>query len=303
MDSKVPVKERLFLLDQRSERKMVIGNVDKLETVKIEKRLDRKERDKCRASNVLPILVETVDTSELVETTDLVQPAETVEPQVTEPSTSRGKRNLLACPYVARVCDRCGLSVRSAAAVASAVLQDVGLVNDINNTTLVIDKNKIHRALSKSRDSLSNKYDGVLVHSIYFDGRKDKTLVSETKDGRNYRKEVLEEHISILTEPESLFLGHITPKSGTGKEISSSILDFLKNKEFDLKSIVCIGCDGTATNTGWKGGVISYMEKELGRPLQWAICLLHANELPLRHLFTPLGWINFGTSIVFWPDW
>lgn len=63
---------------------MVIGNVDKLETVKIEKRLDRKERDKCRASNVLPILVETVDTSELVETTDLVQPAETVEPQVTE---------------------------------------------------------------------------------------------------------------------------------------------------------------------------------------------------------------------------
>lgn len=45
-DSKVPVKERLFLLDQRSERKMVIGTVDKLETVKIEKRLARKERDK-----------------------------------------------------------------------------------------------------------------------------------------------------------------------------------------------------------------------------------------------------------------
>lgn len=118
--------------------------------MKIQKHLDRKEPDKCRASNLLPISVETVDTSELVKTTDLIQPAETVEPQVTEPATSIGKRNLLALPSVARVCARYGLSVRSAAAVASAVLQDVGLVNDINHTTLVIDKNKIHRALSKS---------------------------------------------------------------------------------------------------------------------------------------------------------
>lgn len=30
------------------------------------------------------------------------------------------------------------------------------------------------------------------------------------------------------------------------------------------------------------------MEKEIGRPLQWLICLFHGNELPLRHLFCHL---------------
>ncbi|CAH1098830.1 unnamed protein product [Psylliodes chrysocephalus] len=45
-----------------------------------------------------------------------------------------------------------------------------------------------------------------------------------------------------------------------------------------------IGCDGTNLNTGHKGGVITLLEHRVKRPLQWFICELHANELPLRHL-------------------
>lgn len=41
-------------------------------------------------------------------------------------------------------------------------------------------------------------------------------------------------------------------------------------------------------NTGWKKGVIRQIELHVGRPLQWAICLLHFNELPFRHLFLHL---------------
>ncbi len=37
-------------------------------------------------------------------------------------------------------------------------------------------------------------------------------------------------------------------------------------------------------NTGWKNGAIKFIETRLKRPEQWAICLLHFNELPLRHL-------------------
>ena len=39
-----------------------------------------------------------------------------------------------------------------------------------------------------------------------------------------------------------------------------------------------------AVNTGPKGGVIRVLECKLGKPLQWFICQLHANESPLRHL-------------------
>lgn len=37
-------------------------------------------------------------------------------------------------------------------------------------------------------------------------------------------------------------------------------------------------------NTGYKNGVIAQLERSLGRPLHWFVCMLHANELPLRHL-------------------
>ncbi|GBN70943.1 hypothetical protein AVEN_82079-1, partial [Araneus ventricosus] len=46
-----------------------------------------------------------------------------------------------------------------------------------------------------------------------------------------------------------------------------------------------VGCDRTSVNTGVKGFIIRNMEVILNRPLQWFVCQLHANELPLRHLF------------------
>ena len=49
-----------------------------------------------------------------------------------------------------------------------------------------------------------------------------------------------------------------------------------------------LGCDGTNVNTGSKDGVIRLIELKLRRPLPLVICLVNANELPLRHLFEEL---------------
>ena len=46
-----------------------------------------------------------------------------------------------------------------------------------------------------------------------------------------------------------------------------------------------VKADGTNVNTGHQQGAIRYLEMFLGRALQWNICLLHLNELPLRHVF------------------
>ena len=40
--------------------------------------------------------------------------------------------------------------------------------------------------------------------------------------------------------------------------------------------------------TGWKAGVMAWVEKLLGRPLIWIVCGLHVNELPLRSLILNL---------------
>ncbi|GBL81647.1 hypothetical protein AVEN_93434-1 [Araneus ventricosus] len=49
-------------------------------------------------------------------------------------------------------------------------------------------------------------------------------------------------------------------------------------------------------NTGHKRGIIHLMELDLNRPLQWCICLLHTNELPLRHLLNSLDGATTGTK-------
>ena len=51
------------------------------------------------------------------------------------------------------------------------------------------------------------------------------------------------------------------------------------------KELIILGADGTNTIVGYKNGVIAYLEKLLGHPVHWEICLLHGNELPLRALF------------------
>ena len=46
--------------------------------------------------------------------------------------------------------------------------------------------------------------------------------------------------------------------------------------------------DSTNSNTGWRRGIIAWIERFLGRKVNWLICQLHTNELGLRHLFEEL---------------
>lgn len=114
-----------------------------------------------------------------------------------------------------------------------------------------------------------------------------------------YRKLKKEEHISLVQEPGGQYMGHLIPKSGKGSEIAKIIMCYLDNKNLDSEQFIAIGCDGTATNTGWKNGVIRNIEVRMGRPLQWFICLLHFNELPYRHLFKHLDGETTGPTCFF----
>ena len=55
-----------------------------------------------------------------------------------------------------------------------------------------------------------------------------------------------------------------------------------------MENLNLVGSDSTSSMTGVNNGAIRCMEEIIYRPLQWAICLLHLNELPLRHVFITL---------------
>lgn len=123
------------------------------------------------------------------------------------------------------------------------------------------------------------------MNGLYFDGRKDKTLYIQKIDGANHRKIVQEEHITLVSEPGGSYIGHITPRSGKAQDIKIGILKYLDEECISTTDLAGIGVDGTVVNTGHKNGVIRLLEIEFDRPLQWLVCQLHGNELPLRHLF------------------
>lgn len=65
---------------------------------------------------------------------------------------------------------------------------------------------------------------------IYFDGRKDQ-IISQIKIGEKFaRKTVLKEHIVLLSEPGSKYIGHFTTTSSTALAIKTDLFEFLAKK-------------------------------------------------------------------------
>ena len=55
------------------------------------------------------------------------------------------------------------------------------------------------------------------------------------------------------------------------------------------KFLIAIGADSTNLNTGCKGGVIKYLENNLGRRFIRLICALHSSELPIKYFIAEMN--------------
>lgn len=292
--NKIPAIELRFVYLLRVHGIGKIGGVDVSETKKLNKSLERRSRDRhltlddesesdlkpsCSHSNVN--VVETDDEDQYPSSKDSDSDQDFKVPKKVS-SNNWQMRNQLKS--TALLSDRYGVSDRATAAIASSVLHDVGLITD-SDVSHVIDKNKIRREKQNVRAELCSKSDEFPLQGLYLDGRKDDTLVVDLAHSKRFRRVKKEEHYSLIQEPGSVYIGHVTPTSGSSEDIVTSIISYLSGRGISLEKLVVIGCDGTAVNTGWKNGLIRRIEIHLGKPLQWAVCLLHFNELPFRHLF------------------
>ena len=104
----------------------------------------------------------------------------------------------------------------------------------------------------------------------------------------NSKEIVQEEHISLVEESGSKYFGNFALKKVSANAIANGIFDFLSANYKEKNNIITIGYDGTAVNTEAKGGAIRMIEFKLNKSVHWFICQLHANKLPLRHLFQTL---------------
>lgn len=211
-------------------------------------------------------------------------------------SRSKPKRNTMPVMNTAKASLRCCVSPVAAATIASEFLKDLIAAGYLGSDMafLACDPSKLVRArrdvMEEAREQNMTKHTGVKIVGIGYDGRKDKHTRAMVSDsfGQVRMRMIDEEHVSVSEEPSGKYLAHFVPDEPIHPEKpalkTAEALYAVLEKYNSVDSLQILQGDSTNTNTGWKGGSHAHLENLLGRKLYWAICNLHTNELPLRHL-------------------
>ena len=115
---------------------------------------------------------------------------------------------------------------------------------------MIVDKSKLKRERQKNRKSI---YDcrSKTIESLYYDSRKDMTKIVRKIGGKYHPDTEIQEHIVFVEEPDSIYVGHVTPSSGTALSITNSITNFFLKNEIDTQNLCVIGCDSTNVYKCW----------------------------------------------------
>ena len=113
-----------------------------------------------------------------------------------------------------------GVSERATAMILNAFMYEEGIVSYLIPSRLV-DRHSIHRW----KASIFEEEIPVSVNGLFFDGKMD-----ETRQKNNTMKK--EEHITLLSEPGSEYIGHVIP---VGRNTAENIVKYIKTKLYILK--------------------------------------------------------------------
>ncbi|GBM08988.1 hypothetical protein AVEN_94627-1, partial [Araneus ventricosus] len=174
------------------------------------------------------------------------------------PFVAKSSQMRLGLPSTAVVGDRFGVSDRAVDAIASSVLPDVGLITS-NNSDLMVDGNKLIREKAKVRKDLEfqalSEAQALPLKGLYFDGRKDSTLVEERVDTKRYSRKAKEERLCLIEDVGSRYITHLSPSFGTAKNRFPRLLsDILKGSEEIFLNF-------------WQLAVTAHLLKPVGNPV------------------------------------
>ena len=64
------------------------------------------------------------------------------------------------------------------------------------------------------------------LQSLYFDGRKDQTITQKLISRRMHKRTVVEEHITLIKEPQSKYIGRFAASTGSSQPLFN-VFDFV----------------------------------------------------------------------------
>ena len=154
--------------------------------------------------------------------------------------------------------------------------------------TYPLDPAKLRRQRKHWREISAAEHATALsgLSCLGFDGKIDTRSILD-KESYTQLEFIKEDHYIIASYPGNVYVDHVAPQTECSADITKELISVVKEKNSD-KTLTAIVYDRTNINTGYKHGVIRSLEEQFLKPLQWLICLLHCNELPLRALIIKL---------------
>jgi hypothetical protein len=199
-------------------------------------------------------------------------------------------------------------SYNTTAKLGNALMKDLGLVKK-ESTSLLLCPSKVRRERKRWGGKLEEEHLAQsLPHGLYSDGKCVDTLVRDTvttrvqvpgRRGRAAFREVTivsnkvekQEHFVVVSEPGEKYCSHVTPYNGSGAAIARELVAVVRERGVQLQ---VLGMDGCSVNCGIHNGVFRLLELDLGYSVQHCVCLIHLNELPIRHYFIMMDGVTSG---------
>lgn len=281
---KIPKEQIHFIFDQRGDRILRLFDLPEPATF-----LDSDFLEPIAFLSTDCTVLPTTE-NELSSCSEYIPAVDSMKSYLEEHSPKTPYNRHRAMPNLATECDRYGISNRIAAALVSAAFKDYD-VRDAGQP-VIIDRSKIERERLLNRRMVKERTKSTAsVIAFSFDGRTDKTkILHRTPDGKFHPRVIKEKHISVLQQPNSKFLGYIADLDDKESEKTAAhltaeyLLNFFGENNLDLTTVMGVCSDGEVKNTGRHNGIVRCLEKLLGVPLHWFICLIHFIELCLRHV-------------------
>lgn len=305
--------DRMFLNDQRAERKMCMGKVDKQLTEMEERKAERIQKEQERrkkedqrqqkGENATAACVDQPSTS-FASHSDDNQPTVEVSGESSDDdfvctlSTSKspeGRKRIktssesVVSPQLAAALDRTNVTSRKAAYILHAAASTYG--QDLSSMPL--SASSIHRSRSQHRRKAAAQAKATFVSTgplvIHFDGK----LLPAISGGPER-----EDRVAILVTGYEMEKILAIPKvaQGTGEQVARAATEALQ--EWNLRDkVAAMSFDTTAANTGRINGACTLLQQKLEKDLLWLACRHHILEVICGDVFKKIFGPSSGPNV------
>ena len=307
-----------FLIDQRGERKMVMGLRDTSYEERVDKNTQRNINSQGlnpEAGNEYPKVAENEE-NEAMEGN--IQYNDDEEKDANFSVKRRRKKNqtvlvelpadIMNSPEVCAMLDRTGTTSRKAVGVVSSILR-TGKVDgkqvDLSQFTLSrpsLERKRVHnRSVLMEQEIEDFKVKMPQYAALHWDGKLIKDVTGS-----------LQEHEAILVsgsphylEGKILSVTKLVDKdgkpTGTGEAQANACLDQVMSWGVN-ENIVALVFDTTSSNSGRVKGATVRLQKALGRPLLFLACRHHVSELIVKACWYSLFEADLSPDCKFFSD-